>query len=219
MGELANAWRNKFALPVIAVTGSNGKTTVKEMLASILSLQAPVLSTQGNLNNDIGDDEIPCDAKKAKQVVLCSGKVYYDLLEEREKRGLEEVHFLRLEQIYPFPADALSNLIKAYKHCDLVWCQEEPRNMGAWPFASTFINEVAEILNFKNPRVRYAGRKSAGSPATGQASRHAAEQKALVDDALTLGKKAMSRIQTRVAEEKAKARKDRAKAKQAAKAG
>lgn len=76
--------------------------------------------------------------------------------------------------------------------------------MGAWPFASTFIEEVAEDAGLKNPKPRYAGRKSAGSPATGLYSRHVAEQEALIDDALTLGKKAMSRIQTRIAEEAAK---------------
>ena len=147
------------------------------------------------------DDDLPSEPIKAKQLVLCSGKIYYDLLEERETRGIEEVHFLRLEQIYPFPHDALRELMTPYKDCDLVWCQEEPRNMGAWAFASTFIQEVAEEVGFKNSRPRYAGRKSAGSPATGLYSRHVAEQQALIDDALALGKKAMSRIQTRIAEE------------------
>jgi 2-oxoglutarate dehydrogenase E1 component len=148
------------------------------------------------------DDEVPSPPSDAKQLVLCSGKIYYDLLDEREKRGIKNVHFLRLEQIYPFPHDALAELMEPYKHCDVVWCQEEPRNMGAWPFASTFIEEVAEELGFKSFRPRFAGRKSAGSPATGQFSRHAAEQQALIDDALTIGKKAISRIQTRIAEEK-----------------
>jgi 2-oxoglutarate dehydrogenase E1 component len=91
-------------------------------------------------------DQIPSDKKDAKQVVLCSGKVYYDLLEEREKRGVTDVHFLRLEQIYPFPADALAQELEPYKHCHLVWCQEEPRNMGAWPFASTFIEECRSAV-------------------------------------------------------------------------
>ncbi|MDX1401440.1 MAG: 2-oxoglutarate dehydrogenase E1 component [Kiloniellales bacterium] len=150
------------------------------------------------------DDEIPSEPKKAKQLVLCTGKVYYDLLEEREKRGIDNIHFLRLEQIYPFPHDALAELMAPYKHCDIVWCQEEPRNMGAWTFVSTFIEEVAEVAGFKKPRPRFAGRKSSGSPATGQFARHVQEQNALVDDALTLGKKAMTRIQTRVAEEEAR---------------
>ena len=142
-------------------------------------------------------DEIPSDKKDAKQVVLCSGKVYYDLLEEREKRGVTDIHFLRLEQIYPFPADALARELEPYKHCHLVWCQEEPRNMGAWPFASTFIEEVALEIGCEHPRPRYAGRPSAASPATGLHARHVAEQQALINDAFAVGKKATSRIAAR----------------------
>ena len=142
-------------------------------------------------------DRQPSAPKDAKQVVLCSGKVYYDLLDEREARGVADVHFIRLEQLYPFPADALAAELAPYKHCDLVWCQEEPRNMGAWVFVSTFIEEIAEEAGFKNPRPRYAGRHSAASPATGSFRRHQEEQASLLDDALTLGKKAMSRIAVR----------------------
>ena len=144
-------------------------------------------------------DQLPSDPKDAKQVVLCTGKVYYDLLEEREKRGIADIHFLRLEQLYPFPADALVSELEQYKHCDLVWCQEEPRNMGAWAFANSFIEEVAEEAGCKNPRPRYAGRPSAASPATGSNRKHQIEQAALIEDALTLGKKAVKRIAARKA--------------------
>ncbi len=142
-------------------------------------------------------DNPPSEPKDAKQVVLCSGKVYYDLLEEREKRGVKDIHFLRMEQLYPFPVDALAQELEPYKHCDLVWCQEEPRNMGPWAFVSSFIEEVAEDIGFEKPRPRYAGRPSAASPATGSHKRHVEEQAALVDDALTLGKKRMGRIESR----------------------
>ena len=162
-------------------------------------------------------DELPSDPKQAKQIVLCTGKVYYDLLEEREKRGIADVHFLRLEQLYPFPADALAAELEAYKHCDLVWCQEEPRNMGAWAFANTFIEEVAEEVGCRNPRPRYAGRRSAASPATGSNQRHRAEQAELIEDALTLGKVALKRIAARKVEYKVKG-KGRSKTK-AAQAG
>ncbi len=149
---------------------------------------------------------MPCQVKRqdpsvVRQLVLCTGKVYYDLVEEREKRDLRQVQFVRLEQLYPFPAEALSEILKDYTHCDLVWCQEEPRNMGAWSFVSTFIEEVAEELGFDRPRPRYAGRKTAASPATGSGKGHVIEQAGLLDDALSLGKKAVSRIQTRKAEE------------------
>ncbi len=150
-------------------------------------------------------DALPGDPKDAKQLVLCSGKVYYDLLEERERRGITDIHFLRLEQLYPFPADALAAELEAYRHCDLVWCQEEPRNMGAWSFANVFIEEVAEEVGCKNPRPRYAGRASAASPATGSNQRHRAEQAELIDDALTLGKAALKRIAARKVEYESKA--------------
>ncbi|GAB4360335.1 MAG: 2-oxoglutarate dehydrogenase E1 component [Kiloniellaceae bacterium] len=151
-------------------------------------------------------DKVPSEPKDAKQLVLCSGKVYYDLLEEREKRGITDIHFLRLEQLYPFPVDALAQELAPYKHCDLVWCQEEPRNMGPWAFVSTFIEEVAESIGFDKPRPRYAGRPSAASPATGSHKRHVEEQATLVDDALTLGKKRMGRIESRKVQTEARQR-------------
>ena len=144
-------------------------------------------------------DDVPSKPKDAKQVVICSGKVYYDLVEEREKRGIKDVHFLRMEQLYPFPTDALAMELEPYRNCDIVWCQEEPRNMGAWSYVNEFIEEVATEMGFKNPRPRYAGRASSASPATGQNRRHLEEQAALVDDALTIGRKPMGRIASRKA--------------------
>ena len=142
-------------------------------------------------------DQIPSPPAEARQVVLCSGKVYYDLLAEREKRGITDVHFLRLEQLYPFPFDALQELLEPYRNCHLVWCQEEPRNMGAWSFVGEFIAEVAETLGFSDPEPRYAGRMTAASPATGLASVHAAQQAALVADALEVGKPRLRRTAAR----------------------
>jgi 2-oxoglutarate dehydrogenase E1 component len=142
-------------------------------------------------------NEIPAPPQDARQVVLCSGKVYYDLLAEREKRGTTDVHFLRLEQLYPFPADALGELLAPYRHCHLVWCQEEPRNMGAWSFVHEFIAEVAEELDFEFLEPRYAGRMSAASPATGLAKVHAYEQAALVADAFEIGKARVRRTAAR----------------------
>ena len=129
--------------------------------------------------------------------ILAALHLSYDLLTEREKRGTTDVHFLRLEQLYPFPADALAELLEPYRHCRLVWCQEEPRNMGAWSFVSEFITEVAEDLGFEHPAPRYAGRMTAASPATGRAKVHAAEQQALVWDALEIGRAALRRTAAR----------------------
>jgi 2-oxoglutarate dehydrogenase E1 component len=139
-------------------------------------------------------DEVPSAPADARQVVLCTGKVYYDLLEEREKRGLRDIHFLRLEQIYPFPSDALIELLAPYQHCHLVWCQEEPRNMGAWNFVSRMLDEVTQEIGCKHPVLRYAGRRTSASPATGLATQHRAEQEALVASALTVGVEALGRL-------------------------
>src|SRR3546814_6871239 len=107
-------------------------------------------------------------------------RVLFRSVEEREKRGIVDIHFLRLEQLYPFPVDALAQELEPYKHCDLVWCQEEPRNMGPWTHVSEFIEEVAGEVGFAKPRPRYAGRSSAASPATGSHRRHVEEQAALL---------------------------------------
>ncbi len=144
-------------------------------------------------------DELPSDAKDARQLVLCSGKVYYDLVEEREKRGVRDVHFLRLEQLYPFPADALAELLVPYKQCHLVWCQEEPRNMGAWLHVEDLIEEVAREVGCEHPVVSYAGRISSASPATGFVGDHKAEQARLLDEAFTIGLPRVGRIAARKA--------------------
>ena len=154
------------------------------------------------------EEPLPGDPKDARQLVLCTGKVYYDLLEERERRGITDIHILRMEQLYPIPVDALMSEMAPYTHCELVWCQEEPRNMGAWAFISTFLEEIATELDFEQPRPRYAGRYSAASPATGIPGRHKEEQAALVDDALTVGRPHLTRIQTRKVQELARTGRD-----------
>ena len=132
-------------------------------------------------------DTLPSPPQEARQVVLCTGKVYYDLLEARDRRGIRDVHFLRIEQLYPFPADALAELLGPYRHCHLVWCQEEPRNMGAWDYLDEFVLEVAESIGCRHPVPRYAGRETGASTATGTLATHLKEQAQLVDDALTVG--------------------------------
>ena len=142
-------------------------------------------------------NEKPGPPEKAKQVVLCSGKIYYELLAEREARGTDEVHFLRLEQLYPVPMEPLAEELAPYRHCHLVWCQEEPRNMGAWDFINEFIEEAAIEAGCEHPRPRYAGRMTAASPATGLLSRHKLEQTAVVADAFEIGKPAVGRVGSR----------------------
>lgn len=119
-----------------------------------------------------------------KRVVICSGKVYYDLLAERDKRGLEDVYILRLEQFYPFPAHSMVTELSRFKDAEVIWCQEEPKNQGAWTFVEPNIEWVLSKIDAKHSRPRYAGRNASASPATGLAKSHKAEQDALVNDAL-----------------------------------
>jgi 2-oxoglutarate dehydrogenase E1 component len=123
---------------------------------------------------------------QVKRVVLCSGKVYYDLLAERRERGIKDVAIVRLEQFYPFPAKSLKTAIEAYRKAELVWCQEEPENNGGWTFVDRRIEAVLSCLDGVAKRPRYIGRKAAASPATGLAKIYTAEQAALVNAALTV---------------------------------
>jgi 2-oxoglutarate dehydrogenase E1 component len=122
--------------------------------------------------------------EKIRRVVLCSGKVYYDLYEEREKRGLNDVYLLRIEQLYPWPHKALINILQRFKQAEFVWCQEEPYNMGAWSFAQPNIERVLEFIGAAKTRPRYAGRLPSASTATGLMSRHLKELKTFLEDAL-----------------------------------
>ncbi|MEM6495998.1 MAG: 2-oxoglutarate dehydrogenase E1 component, partial [Pseudomonadota bacterium] len=129
----------------------------------------------------------PIDLKpdnEIRRVVLCSGKVYYDLLEAREEAGQNDVYLMRVEQLYPFPARALIDELGRFPQAEIVWCQEEPRNMGCWTFVDPNIEWVLEHVDGTFKRPRYVGRAAAASTATGQLSRHIHEQKTLVAEAL-----------------------------------
>ena len=121
---------------------------------------------------------------QVRRVVLCTGKVYYDLLEARESKGIKDVALVRLEQIYPFPQNALAAQLGRYPNAEVVWCQEEPKNMGAWSFVDRRIEATLAGLKVAAKRPLYVGRSEAASPATGLYKRHVREQTALVDQAL-----------------------------------
>ena len=123
---------------------------------------------------------------KIKRVVLCSGKVYYDLLAERDARGIDDIYLLRIEQLYPVPTISLTAELARFPKAEFVWCQEEPRNQGAWSFIEPELETLLTRVRGTTTRARYAGRVAAAAPATGLASRHKAEQTALVNTALTL---------------------------------
>ena len=119
-----------------------------------------------------------------KRVVLCSGKVYYDLEAEREARGVTDTYLLRLEQLYPFPARALIHELSRFKEAEIVWCQEEPKNMGAWSFVEPNLAWVLDHIDAKHKRPRYAGRPSSAATATGLMAKHVRELKVLLNEAL-----------------------------------
>ncbi|EKE45601.1 oxoglutarate dehydrogenase (succinyl-transferring), E1 component [Oceaniovalibus guishaninsula JLT2003] len=121
---------------------------------------------------------------KIKRVVLCSGKVYYDLLEERDAQGLDDVYLLRVEQFHPFPAHSLVKELQRFKAAKFIWCQEEPKNQGGWNFMEPNLEWVLTRIKADRKRPVYAGRPASASPATGLASQHKAQQAALVNAAL-----------------------------------
>jgi 2-oxoglutarate dehydrogenase E1 component len=121
---------------------------------------------------------------KIRRVVLCAGKVYYDLYEEREKRGIDDVYILRVEQLYPVPLKALVQELGRFKNAEFAWCQEEPRNMGAYTFMEPYLEWVFEQIGAKNKKPIYAGRAASAATATGQMSQHLKQLKALLDEAL-----------------------------------
>lgn len=125
------------------------------------------------------------DDRDIRRIVLCSGKVYYDLYAAREKAEIDDVVLIRIEQLYPYPARAVIEVFEKYRNADVVWCQEEPRNMGSWTFIEPNLKWSLQHSNHKVQTVRYAGRGAQAATATGLMSRHIKEQEMLVEDALT----------------------------------
>ncbi|MGH6990406.1 MAG: 2-oxoglutarate dehydrogenase E1 component, partial [Stellaceae bacterium] len=121
---------------------------------------------------------------KIRRVVMCMGKVYFDLYEERERRGIDDIYLLRIEQLYPFPSKALVAELSRFKQAEMVWCQEEPRNQGAWFFVDVFLTWVLNQIGAEYKQTRYAGRPASASTAVGQMSKHLAQLKQFLDEAL-----------------------------------
>ena len=121
-----------------------------------------------------------------KRVVICSGKIYFDLLEERENKNISDVYLLRLEQYYPFPAMSFIKELSRFKNADFVWCQEEPKNQGAWSFIEPNLEWSLNRVKAKSKRPRYVGRAAAASPATGLAIQHKKQQSMILNEALNI---------------------------------
>ena len=121
-------------------------------------------------------------AKEIRKVILCSGKIYFDLLAAREKLNKDDVVMFRIEQLYPFPAKPLVKEIKKYaQNAKFYWCQEEPKNMGAWLLVRDYIQWTLNYIGAKNKEIMYIGRNPAASPATGYSKRHLAQQNDIID--------------------------------------
>ena len=122
--------------------------------------------------------------KKIRKVVICSGKIYFDLLDAREKEKVDDVVLIRIEQLYPFPVRSLNKAIKPYvENAKFIWCQEEPKNMGAWFSVRDYIQWTLDNLEVKK-KLKFIGRNPSASPATGYAKRHAKQQKEIIDKIL-----------------------------------
>ncbi|MCE2716117.1 MAG: 2-oxoglutarate dehydrogenase E1 component [Pseudomonadota bacterium] len=168
--QLHNSWRK----PLIVMTP-------KSLLRHKLAVSSLDDMTSGKYFLPVITDNEIC---KATRVILCSGKIYYDLLEAREQQKINNLALLRLEQYYPFPESELLNTLSAYDDIPVVWCQEEPQNMGAWNFIDRRLEDVLKRSNKKHTRPYYAGRKAAAAPATGIAGRHEKEQNEVIQYAL-----------------------------------
>jgi len=170
--------RREFRKPLVIVTPKS-LLRAKEV-ASRLDEMGPGSS----FHRVIAETEAIAADDKVRRVVLCTGKVYFDLVKARAEKGDDTVAVIRVEQLYPFPFNSLAKALQRYRNAEIVWCQEEPQNMGAWSFVDRRIEQVLAGLDTAAKRARFAGRAEAASPATGLFKRHQREQAALVEDAL-----------------------------------
>ncbi|MDD2875916.1 MAG: 2-oxoglutarate dehydrogenase E1 component [Acidiphilium sp.] len=172
--------KRNFRKPLIIMTP---KSLLRHKLA-VSTLDE--MSNGSSFRTVIPEIEALVPPEQVKRVVICSGKVYYDLLSERRERGITDVAIVRLEQFYPFPKKALKTATEMYSGAAVIWCQEEPENMGGWHFVDRRIEHALACLGdaMAAKRPVFVGRKPAASPATGLAKTHAAEQVALVKEAL-----------------------------------
>jgi 2-oxoglutarate dehydrogenase E1 component len=164
--------------PLVAITPKS-LLRHKEAISSLEDL------TSGTFQTVLPEKE-PSDPKKVTRLIMCSGKVYYDLLEKKKADGRDDVAIVRIEQLYPFPADDLDELLSQYTRLKtVVWCQEEPMNQGAWYCSQHHMRNALQRLNPKL-YLQYAGREASAAPACGHMSIHIEEQKKLVNDAFEI---------------------------------
>ena len=159
--------------------------TPKSLLRHKLAISTLEDLAEGTFQNVIGEIDA-LDADKVDRVIMCSGKVYYDLLEKRRNDGIKTTALVRIEQLYPFPEDDLTAELAKYKNLErVVWCQEEPMNQGAWYCSQHHMRRVASACK-PTLDLQYAGRVASASPACGYASMHAEQQEQLLQDAFNV---------------------------------
>ena len=172
-----------FRKPLIIATPKN-LLREKRCTSSLddMSLQTKFRRVYGEV-----EPAIVSNAEKVKRVVLCTGKIYYELAEERAKRNINDIAIVRVEQIAPFPWDRVAAELATYKNAEVVWAQEEPKNMGAWSFVEPRIATATRSINGAEKRAKYAGRKPSAATATGMGGRaHEAEQNSILVEALVM---------------------------------
>jgi len=170
--------RRNFRKPLVIFTPKS-LLRAKEVMSRIDEME-----TGTSFHRVIGETDTIATDDEVRRIVLCTGKVYFDLAKARANSGDKRVALIRLEQLYPFPFNALAKVLQRYRNAEIVWCQEEPQNMGAWNFVDRRIEQVLGGLDVAAKRPRFAGRAEAASPATGLFKRHVEEQAQLVDEAL-----------------------------------
>jgi 2-oxoglutarate dehydrogenase E1 component len=170
--------RRNFRKPLIVFTPKS-LLRAKEVASSL-----DEMGPGSSFHRVIDETEPIAPADRVRRVVLCSGKVYFDLLKARGASGDDRVALVRVEQLYPFPFDSLANILGRWRNSEIVWCQEEPQNMGAWNFVDRRIEQVLSRLDVPAKRPRFVGRAEAASPASGLFKRHVEEQAQLVTAAL-----------------------------------
>ena len=155
------------------------------------------MAEESSFHRVLWDDEDPLRNNKGflvkdteiKRVILCSGKIYYEILEERDKREIKDIYLIRIEQLYPFPYKALNKELSRFPFAEFIWCQEEPRNMGAWTYIIEPMQHLFQEAGRDDLNIDFVGRQAAASPATGLMSRHLKEQADIINQALSLGSK------------------------------
>lgn len=166
-----------FRKPLVVVSPKN----LLRLKRAVSSLEEMGPGTQFRRVIDEVDQDIVANADNVKTLVFCTGQIYYELLAERERRGINDVALVRLEQIAPFALDRVAQNCAKYKNAEVVWAQQEPKNMGCYAYVTPRIMTASRVLNQDEKRPRYVGRSVSAAPATGMAKAHLLEYQSILN--------------------------------------